>query len=199
MNAERVRVYDKREDMCMEFQIKIVEGHDPSSYFWFRPVILKESGVILWDEVTVLGEEFSIEEGDVDCFLSYFFYKHFDENLTYNKRREEEIEDRIHGFEWYLTDNFFTYDGLREMVKDIEETAALLETDYDNPRLDDVKEKFSIFYMCSRDDEDWMNPNDTSVRRHISVVIDFYHRFTKRITAMMDNNKGTNVISIMGP
>lgn len=183
----------------MAFQIEIVEGHDTSSYFWFRPVILKESGTILWDEVVRFEEEFSIEEEDVDCFLSYFFYKHFDENLTYNKRREEEIEGSISGFEWYLTDNFYTYDGLREMVKDIEEMAALLESDYDNPQLDDVKENFSIFYMCSREDEDWMNPNDTSVQRHVSVVIDFYHRFAKRITAMMENNKDANVISIMGP
>ncbi|MCM1325736.1 MAG: hypothetical protein NC094_05220 [Bacteroidales bacterium] len=68
----------------------------------------------------------------------------------------------------------FAQFGLREMVKDIEETAALLESDY-------------------------INPNDTSVQRHISVVIDFYHRFAKRITAMMENNKDTNVISIMGP
>ncbi len=41
----------------MEFQIEIIEGHDPSSYFWFRPVILKESGKILWDKVVELEEK----------------------------------------------------------------------------------------------------------------------------------------------
>lgn len=47
----------------MGFQIEIIEGHDTSSYFWFRPVILKEKGK--------------------------FLYKYFDKNLTYNKRRYE--------------------------------------------------------------------------------------------------------------
>lgn len=75
----------------MEFQIEIIEGHDTSSYFWFRPVILKESGKILYDEGVELEEEFSIEEGDVECFLSYFLYKYFDKNLTYNKRRYERV------------------------------------------------------------------------------------------------------------
>lgn len=183
----------------MEYQIEIKEGHDTSSYFWFRPVILKESEKLSDDGVIELEEEFSIEEGDVECFLSYFFYKYFDENLSYNKRRYEWGMGYISGFEWYLTYNFFTYDTLKEMVKEIEETAALLESDYDNPRLDDIKKNFSIFYMCDRDDYDYINCEHTAIREHISVVIDFYRRFSKRITAMMENNKITTIISIMGP
>lgn len=112
----------------MGFQIEIIEGHDPSSYFWFRPVILKETGKILWDEVVKLEEEFSIEEGDIECFLSYFLYKYFDENLTYNKRRYEYDVGYISDFEWYLTHNFYTYDALTEMVKEIDEVATLLDS-----------------------------------------------------------------------
>lgn len=183
----------------MGFQIEIVEGHDTSSYFWFRPVILKESGKILWDEIVESDEEFSIEEGDIECFLSYFLYKYFDENLSYNKRRYDECFGYIRGFEWYLTDNFYTYDRLNEMIKEIEETASLLEKDYNNPQLDDIKKEFSIFYMCPHDDPDHINGDNTAIQKHISVVVDFYHRFSKRITAMMENNKNTTVISIMGP
>ena len=112
----------------MEFQIEIIEGHDTSSYFWFRPVILKEKGKILYDEV-----------------------------------------------------------------------AALLESDYNNPRLDDIKKNFSIFYMCAQNDIDYINHDNTAIQKHVSVVIDFYRRFTKRIAAMMENNKNSTVISIMGP
>lgn len=56
----------------MRFRIEIVEGHNSSSYFWFKPVILKESGKILWDDVIELDEEFSIEETDIDCFFLTF-------------------------------------------------------------------------------------------------------------------------------
>lgn len=110
----------------MGFQIEIVEGHDSSSYFWFRPVILKDTGKILWDEVVELEEEISIEEGDIDCFLSYFLYKYFDVDLTYNKRRYEYDMGNISDFEWYLTHNFYTYDTLNEMVKEIEEVFDFL-------------------------------------------------------------------------
>lgn len=183
----------------MEFQIEIIEGHDTSSYFWFRPVILKEKGKILYDEVVELEEEISIEEGDVECFLSYFLYKYFDKNLTYNKRRYEQGMGYISNFEWYLTHNFYTYDVLAEMIKEIDEVAALLESDYNNPRLDDIKKNFSIFYMCAQNDIDYINHDNTVIQKHVSVVIDFYRRFTKRIAAMMENNKNTKVISIMGP
>ena len=183
----------------MGFQIEIIEGHDPSSYFWFRPVVLKEEGKILWDEVIELEEEFSVEEGDVECFLAYFLYKYFDKNLTYNKRRFEYDEGYIKDFEWYLTHNFYTYEILEKMVRDIDEVATLLEVDYNNPKLEDVKKEFSIFYMCDQSDSDYVNRDNSAIQNHIAVVIDFYRRFTKRIIAMMENNKNTTVISIMGP
>ncbi|MDE6593610.1 MAG: hypothetical protein K2K57_11190 [Oscillospiraceae bacterium] len=183
----------------MDFKIEIVEGHDPSSYFWFRPVILKESGKILWDEVIEAEEEFSIEVEDVRCFLAYFFYKYFDKELTYNKRRYDDIEGYISGFEWYLTYNFYTYDTLRDMIKEILETASLLENEPDDPRLEDIKKEFSIFYMCSPDDPDYINGDNSAVRKHIHVVTDFYRRFAERLTAMMENNRDTNIISVMGP
>ena len=160
-------------------------------------MILKESGKILWDEVIELGEEFSIEMGDVECFLYYFLLKYIDKNLTYNKRRYESYWGYINDFEMYLTHNFYTYDTLAQMLKEIDEITTLLENDYSNPRLDDIKKNFLISYMCDQNDEDYTN--DSAVQKHISVVIDFYHRFTKRMIAMMENNKNTTIISIMGP
>ena len=183
----------------MGFQIEIIEGHDPSSYFWFRPVILKETGLILWKDVTELEEEFSIEDGVVECFLSYFLCKYFDQELTYNNRRYEPGEGHIVGFEWNLIHNFYNYEALRKMAKEIEDVANLLEVDYDNPQLDGIKNKFSIFYICDEDDLDYANRDNTAIQKHVSVAIDFYRRFTKRIIKMMNNNKNATAISVMGP
>ncbi|MCM1577748.1 MAG: hypothetical protein NC078_02965 [Ruminococcus sp.] len=183
----------------MKFEIEIIEGHDYSSYFWFRPVTVKLGEKIRDEDVTELDEEFSIEEGDVECFLAYFFCKHFDNDLVYNKRRFEDGFGFIDGFEWYLTYNFFTYDRIRVLAEDINNTAELLRTDYDNPALADVKKSFSIFYMCPSDDKDYTERNSANIRNHIDVVIDFYNRFTKRILQMLKNNPDTDMISIMGP
>lgn len=183
----------------MKFEIEIKEGHDSSSYFWFRPVTVKLGEKIRDEDVTELDEEFSIEESDVECFLAYFFYNHFDNELIYNKRRFEDGLGFINGFEWYLTYNFFTYESVRALVEDIESVAELLKADFDNPALTDVKKSFSIFYMCPSDDKDYIEENSANIGKHIDVVIDFYKRFAKRILQMLDNNPDTDLISIMGP
>ena len=83
------------------------------------------------------------------------------------------------------------------MVYEILSVSDMLNNDYNNPKLNDIKKNFSIYYMTSIDDID--HDNEDAIEKHISVVIDFYKRFTKRIIKMMESNKNTNIISIMGP
>lgn len=47
-------------------------------------------------------------------------------------------------------------------------------------------------------DEDYISGDDEAIPKHISVVTDFYRRFAKQITAMMENNKEANAVSVMG-
>lgn len=179
----------------MSFEIQIEEGHNGGSYFWFRPVTFKNHYTVGYDDVVELEEEFSIEEDDVWHFLSYFFFKYYDPELVYNKNRY----DSCIKFEWNLTHNFFTYQALVEMGKEILEVAELLQNDYNNSKLNDIKERFSIYYMTSNDDPDHENVSESAIQKHVGVVINFYERFVKRISEMMKNNPNTNIISIMGP
>lgn len=185
--------------MVQNFEIKIINGQDPSSYFCFFPVEIPYPDKVVWDEIIGYDDVFSIEEGDVDCFLSYFLFKFFDKELIYNKNRFECGKYMNTGFEWYLTHNFFTYDTLRNMVTEILEVAKLLLSDFDHPSLTNIKEQYSIFYMCPQDCNDWIQGKQSSMRQHIGVVVDFYHRFSARLTTMMNNNPSTNILSIMGP
>lgn len=185
----------------MSFEIEIAEGHDPSSCFWFRPVLVEKDSKIMWEDITVLEEVFSIEEGIVECFLDYFIRKYFDEMLIYNRERFESGEGYVRRFEWYLTHNFYTYASLEKMCEEILEIAELLDTDYDDVRLNCVKKNFSIFYMCDEDDADYQNGDNfkEAIKKHIDVVIDFYRRFVNRLRRMMKNNTTTELLSIMGP
>lgn len=184
----------------MKYQIEIVEGHDPSSYFWIRPVTISDSNDrYWWDRVSELEEEISIEEGYISDFLFYFLTKYFDKELSYNKMRVDEFEERIVGFEWYLTHNFYTYECMDRMLKEIDDVALLLQTDYHNPKLVELKKGYSTFSMCSIDDPDYGSNSDAAIERHIPVVIDFYGRFTSRMRKMMENNRNTSIISFMGP
>ena len=181
--------------------IEIKEGSDPSSYFDFTPVIIEKTSKITEDDTKYLEEKFVIEEGDIECFLFYFLKKYFDENLLYNRERYDECEGYIHHFEFYLTDNFYNYETLEKMCDEILEVARLLETDYNNVQLDGVKEFFSVFYLCDREDPDYLNRNTSkeAMQRHVGVAIDFYRRFVDRIRKMMKNNPNTDLISVMGP
>ena len=183
----------------MGYEIEIKEGTDSSSYFFFNPVIVSSTYQITWEDVESADDLFSIEEGYVECFLAYFLFKYFDEDLIYNKERYD--CGYIDGFAWWIDDNFFTYNQLEQMCVEIEECAKLLAIDYENEKLLEVKKRFSISYMCQQDNPDYQNfdNSDEAKKRHIDVVINFYERFVARVRKMMMDNPQTNLVSITGP
>ena len=185
-----------------DFRIEIKEGSDSSSYFYIQPVKVPESIINCVDDSKIIGSNdlFTIEAGDVECFLQYFLLKYFDADLIYNKNRREVLEDGYNNaFEWYLTQNYYTYETIEKLCKDILSTVDLLMFDYDNPALDEVKKDFSIYYMTYDDDPDHNNGSPDIIKKHIYVVVDFYLRFVYRIRQSMKNNPDFNLISFEGP
>ena len=112
-------------------EIGIVDGHDSSSYFWIMPVrvIDFENTADLDSVAEMRSAEISIEEDDVAQYLTPFLYKYFDEEMTENKKRKD-----VSGIQWYLEHNFFTFDSMALILKDIEDTVDALvsgrETEY---------------------------------------------------------------------
>ncbi len=183
----------------MSFRIEIKEGHDHSSYFWFRPVIITE-GKDYWEgNVSELEEEISIEEENVKAFLYYFLCKYFDKELSYNKMRDNGFKNKVDHFAYHLTYNFYTYETMKKMINEIDEVATMLEVDHNNPALDPVKKDYSLFSFSPKEDPNQMSGDNATIEKHISVVIDFYRRFTNRIRQMMNNNPNATIISIMAP
>ena len=146
--------------------IEIIKGHDYSSYFWFLPVV---------DDLIDADDEFSIEEEDVRHFLMPCISK-------YDKH-----------FEWYLTDNFFKYGVVKEMIAELEKVITLLKTDSDNTYLDDYKEAFKDGFSYKNDD------GPKVLDAHYAEIIDFYNRFIKSLKEMMEKYPYAGKISIMGP
>ncbi len=187
-------------------EIGIVDGHDSSSYFWIMPVrvIDYSDGDDLDNVAEMRSAEISIEEDDVDQYLTPFLYKYFDSNHKANKNRSD-----ADGFEWYLTHNFFTFDSVFEILKDIKDTIDALsaerETEFTHKLktkrgtathkllyAKDLTEEQIAEYNANRPEED-----DTE----IELIIDFYHRFIYRMEYMLKvgKEKGYNLISFMGP
>ena len=208
------KVIDDIKESCYHFlgrdifkkEIGIVDGHDSSSYFWIMPVrVIDYTDTDALDNVAEMRSiEISIEEDDVDQYLTPFLYKYYDDELEANKMRCD-----ARGFEWYLTYNFFTFSSISSMLEDIKDTIDALSSGRETEYTVELKRKrgsatHQLVYAKDLSEEqiDAYNANrpkedDTE----IDLIIDFYHRFLYRMEYMMKvgKEKGYDLISFMGP
>ena len=187
-------------------EIGIVDGHDSSSYFWIMPVrIIEHEDTADLDSVAEMRSvEISIEEDDVAQYLTPFLYQHFDEDLEANKNRKD-----VSGFEWYLEHNFFTFNSVALILKDIEDTIDALLSGKETEYTKELKIKrgtatYQMVYAKNLSDEEIAEYNanrPTEDDTEVGLVVDFYQRFLYRMEYMMKvgNEKGYNLISFMGP
>ena len=193
--------------------IEVEEWHNYGDSFWLMPVRVKDisKNCAYSDNLDCMeDEEISISESSFEDFLYPVFKKHFDKDLSENRQRWESYssEERkyVKGFEWYLTNNFYTYDSMDEVLKEIEETATILEKDYDDPRLNELRKGFGNLpdympgywqrkEMMSEDEADRM------VRENKAYILDFYRRFVDSIRSMIKAGEaaGYKLISVCGP
>lgn len=201
-------------------EIRIVDGHNSSSYFWIRPVrILDYSNTGRLDTVAEMdGLEISIEEDDVAQYLTPFLYKYFDKELEANKKRDYECWTDDNGqeqisytdyFEWYLTHNFYTHEAVANILNDINDTIDALSSGKKTDYTVELKKKRGwatneLVYAKDWTEEEIKAYNDnrpTEDDTEISLIIDFYRRFVYRMEYMMTVGKenGFDLISFMGP
>ena len=187
-------------------EIGIVDGHDSSSYFWIMPVrIIDYEDTAALDSVAEMRSvEISIEEDDVDQYLTPFLYEYFDEELEANKKRKD-----VSGFEWYLEHNFFTFEQMSHVIKDITDTVDALisgkETEYTKKlKIKRGTATYQLLYAKNLTEEEVATYNanrPTEDDTEVGLVVDFYQRFLYRMEYMMKvgKEKGYDLISFMGP
>ena len=187
-------------------EIGIVDGHDSSSYFWIMPVRIidyEDTGAL--DSVAEMrSAEISIEEDDVAQYLTPFLYEYFDEELEANKQRKD-----VSGFEWYLEHNYFTYEQMVSILKDIVDTIEALASGKETEYTKKLKIKrgtatYQLLYAKDLNAEEVAAYNanrPTEDNTEVDLVIDFYQRFLYRMEYMLKvgKEKGYNLISFMGP
>lgn len=172
-------------------QIPIVEGHDGGDYFWIMPVRPVERSEKYWNGLQEHRvQEISVEEDFIGTFLACFLDKYFDAG---NQR------DGLTEFDWYGS-NLYSYDTVRRMLDEIEHCAALLESDYDSPELNDLKEYFHDWGFRPGGNADQNTAEQArSFRKHIAGAADFYARFVRRMRAMMRAAPECEYIVFEGP
>ena len=201
-------------------EIGIVDGHHSSSYFWIMPVrIVDDTNTDSIDNVAEMKSvEISIEENDVFQYLTPFLYTYFDDNLDANKKRVEDlwIDDNgiehatyVSGFEWNLTYNYYTYDSMAKILKDIRDTVDALTAGRETEYTVKLRGKrgwaaYQLLYARDLSEEQIKAYNDnrpTEDDTEVELIIDFFQRFLYRMEYMMrvGKEKGYDLISFMGP
>lgn len=184
--------------------IRIIEGGCGSSYFNIFPikVINANNDTDATDNVEEMWDEaIAIEEENVNSFLYPLLKKYFNSDLLENKNRRDANDE----FEWYLTNNFYTCDSIEKKIKEIKKIMILLKNDYDNSKLDFIKENYSwVLYLDSRVDSRNIPKNSECnelVKPYVDEIINFYKRFIDYLEKMMINGKkyGFNLITFIGP
>ena len=205
-------------------EICIIDGHDTGSCFWIRPVrVIDYSNTDDWDHIAAMNSvEISIDESDVDQYLTPFLYKYYDDDLEANRKRQdmywidEDGKEHIsykRGFQWYLTDNFYTLDSVENIIADIQKTINALSAGRYCTYLSTVERKWVTYeqYLekCGKKQSDDMQlhvdeiSENSPVNEHhkYEVIIDFYRRFVYRMDYMIKigKEKGYDYISFCGP
>ena len=108
-----------------------------------------------------------------------------------------------------MTDNFYTFEAMANMLRDIENTVHALQSGETNEYTAELKIKRSlaaceVIYARDMTDEQVREYNKNRPKEddtEIGLIVDFYQRFIYRMEYMIrvGKEKGFNLISFMGP
>ena len=174
-------------------QIYITAGRDGGSTFWIIPThsddrpYKKEHNISDYDNCGM-----SVDDSYIGEFLIEFLYKYFDRSIQDNDH------DRV-GFDWY-GGNLYSRESMQNIVEEIRETVILLRTDFDNPKLAEIKKHFSPYTFSPETSGKISEKKKNEVyRKNVDLAIDFYTRFADRIDSMLAEQPDCDVISFAGP
>ena len=172
------------------YQIEICDGIDLYNRYLFVPVRVADTDKIVSEEVTELEPCFALNAIHVECFLECFLRKHFDKELSFNQKRIANWRSGNYSCKYEAQQgyNFYTYDTVQKMVIELNQVASFLETDFDNPLLESVKERYEVYYLHDPDSAPYLLENLGTVKDHIHVLTDFYRRIAEKLTCIMGHN-----------
>lgn len=201
------------------YQIEICEGKQSGGYFFIYPAIQSRKYDTVFSLSSYPKNLISLDEDFAFPYIYFFLQKYFDESLNkevhacYNKciRHCGDIHYCEYGsFNWWDS-NYFTVDSIRQLLTEIRHITNLLEQDFDNNKLTELKcflkDKYSICtslgdyprFTIGIEHDMTESEKEQFIVKHIEFLIDFYRKFCQRMEQMLDNAIGYNLICFEGP
>lgn len=178
-------------------QIPITDGNYGAG-FWIYPARYSRAKKDVFTDRNT--DEISIDELYMPALVP-FLVKYFDKKHPYYKHQIP--PELFNGFNWYQWHNLYSYDSIRKMLADINICADMLENDFNNPALRDVKKHIELFilnYFDGRYYPDIPEDEQNEIKRsRINIATDFYRRFTDRMETMLQRSPKYRLITFEGP
>lgn len=170
-------------------QIPIVNGRDGGGVFWICPIHLDPRAERGW---FVDNYGMAIDEMDVDDYLWLFLLKYFDQRIQDRERYERIVFDGN-------DKNYYTFDSMKMMLRDIREACRIMREDFSDPRVSDITKEFAWYRYTDKNVRQITEEEKQELcRMDMDRAIDFYERFCQRIEHMMAL-PGYNAVSFAGP
>lgn len=173
--------------------VEIIDGRSSGGALWILPHCIDDNTGKEIDLPDKCG--ISIMESLASEFLIEFLYYFYDPDI--------QTHEKLHQFEEYHFDwfepNEYSAKDIRIMLKLISKISDMFINDYNNPILDCVKENFAWFlYTNKRRSELSEEEFEELLKKRVSVAVNFYDRFVKRMEVMLEL-PGINKVSFCGP
>ena len=166
--------------------IEIFKGKSNGAVMQIYPLTPEDAEKELCLEFNYNEEKsLEIDEDDFELAMYGFMLKYYDKNLYQNIRRynreytgdSKSILETPYYEHWDI--NYYSYETVKRLLKDLEKVQRLLETDDCNPYL--------LSFM------------DGKSKTEVSQVCEFYKRFIPAMQKMMEDSPTCTLICFSGP
>lgn len=196
--------FEKNIEIIEKQVYPIFEGAYTSTYFNIFPISVKDKNGNT-DKPDNLEEmldvSISIEEHDVDYFLSDIIEKYFDSDMLVNVNRDQSIREDNSRFKSYVSNNFYTYESIDKIISDIKEIVGAFENGNIDSKADDIKKLYKG--VIALDNLITVNTvQGEQYKMNMTFgLLNFYKRFVSYLETMAIEGKrqGFEYITFRGP
>lgn len=175
-------------------QIRIINGRDCNGVFWIVPISSDEEARD--EQFFVDNYGISIDDDKVLDFLGDFLRRYFDPSIQDDTG--DYYEDGKRAFDDFGV-NLYTFDSMREILREISNAISMLENDFGNPQIAKIRNNLPWFQHTDKHKNELSDAQINALRKKcVPETVDFYKRFIKRMEAMMRLPK-RDIISFAGP
>lgn len=171
-----------------EYKIRVKRGHHSRLRFWFDPM---SQQILDGDADIIYPDELSCDKLYAKDFVFPFIEKFFPGEFLFRNEL-----------------NLMPFENVRETVAEMRACIALLDSgDFDNPRLNPVRDAFTLDNLVSGEEYDEKYFDFSSAEKHeimlehLNVISEFYKTICDYLDEMLDKYepKGFEYIAISTP